>query len=237
MAGEGRPVLVVGVFYTQKNDRLTYWIIPGSTGNTFCIPANISTAPARPKEDRRVEFEQRTRIVKRRLVILESPFAGDIELNVAYARACVAHSLSVGEAPIASHLLYTQPGILRDDVPGERAAGIEAGLAWGFVAEATVVYLDLGESSGMTKGIERAKKEWRRVERRFLPDFDRGALMESLKADAGVLWRARIVDPISDAVETLKRAGIGPATRGALETWNGARLAKLNQEFRNASNA
>jgi hypothetical protein len=60
------------------------------------------------------------RTVKRRLVILESPFAGDIDLNVAYARACVAHRLSLGEAPIASHLLYTQPGILRDDVPEER---------------------------------------------------------------------------------------------------------------------
>lgn len=44
-----------------------------------------------------------------RLVILESPYAGNIEKNVAYARACVRDSLSRGEAPIASHLLYTQP--------------------------------------------------------------------------------------------------------------------------------
>jgi hypothetical protein len=35
-----------------------------------------------------------------------------------------------GESPIASHLLYTQPGILKDDVPEERPLGIEAGLAW-----------------------------------------------------------------------------------------------------------
>ena len=39
-----------------------------------------------------------------KLVILESPYAGDVEANVEYARACVRDSLSRGEAPIASHL-------------------------------------------------------------------------------------------------------------------------------------
>ena len=43
---------------------------------------------------------------------------------MAYARACVADCLRRGEAPIASHLLYTQPGVLDDDVPEERAQGI-----------------------------------------------------------------------------------------------------------------
>ena len=33
-----------------------------------------------------------------RLVILESPYAGDIERNVAYARACLRDSLLRGEA-------------------------------------------------------------------------------------------------------------------------------------------
>ena len=46
-------------------------------------------------------------------VILESPYAGDIERNVKYARMAVRDSLSRGEAPIASHLLYTQEGISR----------------------------------------------------------------------------------------------------------------------------
>ena len=58
-----------------------------------------------------------------RRVILESPYAGSVEENVAYARAAVRDSLLRGESPIASHLLYTQPGILRDDVPDERRAG------------------------------------------------------------------------------------------------------------------
>jgi hypothetical protein len=64
-----------------------------------------------------------------RRVILESPFAGDVERNVRYARACVRDSLLRGEAPIASHLLYTQPGVLNDDIEAERQHGIDAGLA------------------------------------------------------------------------------------------------------------
>jgi hypothetical protein len=107
-----------------------------------------------------------------RRVILESPYAGDVEANVAYARWCLRDCLIRGEAPIASHLLYTQPGVLDDKVPGERALGIEAGLTWGTEAEATVVYTARGISSGMKYGIERAKKEGRPVEHRNVGPLD-----------------------------------------------------------------
>ncbi len=103
-----------------------------------------------------------------KLVILESPYAGDIEANVAYARACVRDSLSRGEAPIASHLLYTQPGILRDEVAEERQWGIDAGLAWASKAETTVVYIDNGVSPGMAYGIANAQCAGRPVELRKL---------------------------------------------------------------------
>jgi hypothetical protein len=83
------------------------------------------------------------------LVIIESPYAGDIEANVEYARACMRDSLNRGEAPIASHLLYTQPGILRDEVPEERQWGIDAGLAWRGVADMAVFYVDRNWSGGM----------------------------------------------------------------------------------------
>ena len=92
-----------------------------------------------------------------RLVIIESPYAGDVDANVEYARRCVRDSLLRGEAPIASHLLYTQPGVLRDDVPEERQHGIDAGLAWRRVAEASVVYTDRGITKGMEYGIAEAK--------------------------------------------------------------------------------
>lgn len=67
------------------------------------------------------------------LVIIESPYAGtrdDIESNVEYARAAMHDCLTRGEAPYASHLLYTQPGVLRDEVPEERRLGIEAGIPY-----------------------------------------------------------------------------------------------------------
>lgn len=103
-----------------------------------------------------------------RRVIVESPFKGDVDANKRYARRALRDCLLRGEAPIASHLLYTQEGVLDDDVPGERALGIEAGLVWGKLAEATVVYADLGYSSDMLLGIERARNEFRTVETRFL---------------------------------------------------------------------
>lgn len=106
-----------------------------------------------------------------RRVIIESPYAGNTELHEAFARACLRDSLSRGEAPLASHLLYTQPGVLADADPTERRLGIEAGLAWGEAADATVVYMNYGVSPGMQKGIERARSEARPVEFRFLNEW------------------------------------------------------------------
>lgn len=106
------------------------------------------------------------------LVILESPFAGDVDRNVRYARACMRDCLRRGEAPFASHLLYTQPGVLNDLVSDERELGIEAGLAWGRAADKTVVYTDLGLSRGMEQGIARAQLEGREVEWRTLGKWE-----------------------------------------------------------------
>lgn len=89
-----------------------------------------------------------------RLVIIESPFAGEVEENIKYARLCVHDSIHQGEAPIASHLLYTQPGVLDDLIPGERALGIAAGLEWRRVADYSVFYTDRGWSSGMLAALE-----------------------------------------------------------------------------------
>lgn len=84
-----------------------------------------------------------------KLIVIESPYAGQVEENVEYARACIKDALGRGEAPIASHLLYTQPGILDDTVPQERALGIGAGLAWAYASDYAVFYVDKGVSKGM----------------------------------------------------------------------------------------
>lgn len=103
-----------------------------------------------------------------KLVIIESPYAGDIKINEEYARKAMRDCLFRGEAPYASHLLYTQDGVLDDGDKDQRKLGIEAGLCWGKMASKTVVYTDLGISEGMKQGIERAINEGREVEYRTL---------------------------------------------------------------------
>lgn len=93
------------------------------------------------------------------IVVLESP-----ERNVAYARRCLRDSLMRDEAPIASHLLYTQPGVLDDNDPHERLLGVNRGHAYLLVADLVAVYTDLGISPGMQTGIQRASMIGLRVD-------------------------------------------------------------------------
>jgi len=114
------------------------------------------------------------------LVIIESPFNGtpaEVKENVRYAILAMRDCLSRGEAPYASHLLYTQtpngyiPDDVKDDVIG-RDAGINAGLAWGAHASKTVVYTDRGISKGMQYGIAAAKERHRPVEYRTIDNYN-----------------------------------------------------------------
>lgn len=103
-----------------------------------------------------------------RLVIIESPYAGHVTANVAYAKRCLLDCLARGEAPIASHLLFTQSQLLDDRKPEDRQLGMEAGWAWMRVADALVVYTDNGVSSGMQRGILRASEYGLMVEHRTI---------------------------------------------------------------------
>lgn len=105
-----------------------------------------------------------------KFAIVESPFATNTitladgktyeateSWNIHYARACLHDCLvNHGEAPYASHLLYTQEGVLDDKVPEERDLGIRAGLEIGKKAALRVFYLDRGFSSGMQWGLRAA---------------------------------------------------------------------------------
>ena len=106
-----------------------------------------------------------------KIVIMESPYAGDIETNLEYCRAAMRDCLMRGEAPFASHALYTQEGVLRDDVPHERKHGIDAGFAFRRHADSTVVYEDLGVSTGMVEGIRHARDLGHEIEYRSLTDW------------------------------------------------------------------
>ncbi len=103
-----------------------------------------------------------------RLVIIESPYAGEVERNILYARRAMHDALRRGEAPIASHLLYTQPNVLDDNKPEERKLGIAAGLAWMKVADASIFYADYGISKGMEAAFEKANAEGQVIEFRYI---------------------------------------------------------------------
>jgi hypothetical protein len=121
-------------------------------------------------------------------VVIESPYAGDIKRNLRYLRAAMRDCLKRGESPYASHALYPQPGVLCDEDAGERDWGIQAGFAWRHAAEKTVVYTDLGTSTGMEYGIADAEKYDRPIEFRLLgPEWEAQA-EEDEKTRPGLGW-------------------------------------------------
>ena len=109
-------------------------------------------------------------------VIVESPYAGDTEAviarNVAYARLALRFALLHGFAPFASHLLYTQPGVLDDGVPWQRALGIKAGLHLGERCQETWLFIDWGISRGMRQGYTAAARAGRPYRLVTLGDWD-----------------------------------------------------------------
>lgn len=112
-----------------------------------------------------------------RRVVIESPYsaptAWGVRRNVTYLRACLRDSLRRGEAPFASHGLYTLEGVLDDRVEAERAQGMIAGWAWLTPAAiaADVVYCNLGISGGMMAGILCARRNGVILEFRKLKDW------------------------------------------------------------------
>lgn len=119
-------------------------------------------------------------------VVIESPYAGNVELNTLYVRACMRDSLLRGEAPFASHALYTLPGVLNEANPAEREIGIRAGFAIGRKLQKRVVYSDLGlDSSGVLRGIEEGQKLGQEMEQRTLPKEVAAALKKGLPTAKG----------------------------------------------------
>jgi hypothetical protein len=126
-----------------------------------------------------VIMEEDVKIPK--LVLVESPFRGkdynETRDNIFYARLCVRDSILREEAPYASHLFYTQTGLLDDKIESERMQGINAGLAWGSNAEVSAFYTDRGISRGMEYGKAAAKKAGRKIEERTLGSPEKVASM------------------------------------------------------------
>ncbi len=97
------------------------------------------------------------------LIIVESPYAGDIEANIAYAKRACLDCIENGETPFASHLFF--PQFLNEQEEVEREFGIERGYEIGTAFYWTSIcrvefnfrvafYIDNGWSPGMELALE-----------------------------------------------------------------------------------
>lgn len=120
-------------------------------------------------------------------VILESPFAGQVQRNKAYLQLCILDCLNThNESPLASHQMFTDA--LDDLVPEERETGIQALAAWRPFAQRSVVYVDFGISTGMRYGIAAAEGCGQPVEMRNLPRFDLALFYTERDAQQDTPW-------------------------------------------------
>ena len=114
-------------------------------------------------------------MTKEKLVYIASPYAGDVEANVSFAKEACRYAIRQGAVPVAVHLLY--PQLLDDRIPEEREAGLRMGLR---VLEACDEFWLCGEhiSAGMQKELEAAERlgipvrriSWQEMENRPEPE-------------------------------------------------------------------
>lgn len=100
------------------------------------------------------------------LVVMESPYTGDIPTNLTYARRCLRDCIARGELPFASHLLYTQ--VLNDAELKDRELGISLNLEMIVRCDYLVVYIDHGQSTGMLQAISFAVDLGKTIHYRYL---------------------------------------------------------------------
>ena len=103
-----------------------------------------------------IEKEEKAFFAFRPIVYVCSPFAGDVENNIAAARKYCRFAVDSGYLPIAPHLLF--PQFMDDNNPKER----ELAMFFGNVLMSKCVELWVfGDliSSGMAAEIERAKRK------------------------------------------------------------------------------
>lgn len=145
------------------------WEMAQEEGLTRARVYNIlRDSGVRMRERGRIPKTQRSAPLGRPLVIIESPWQGGREEHRVYLASCLKDSIARGEAPFASHGLYTMPGVLDDTVEAERELGMTVGHEVMRRAALVVVCTDLGITPGMVRGIETASRLGKKLEFRRL---------------------------------------------------------------------
>jgi len=95
-------------------------------------------------------------LTERTLVAIESPYAGNVEKNLEFARNICRYALANGKNPYAMHLFF--PQLMSDNIPSERKLGIECGLAW--TNQAQEVWFCLRPDEKISNGMQVAIDEF-----------------------------------------------------------------------------
>ena len=112
-----------------------------------------------------IEKDERSLRTFRPIVYICSPYAGDIEANVAAVRRYSRFAVDEGYLPIAPHLLF--PQFLNDSDPNERELGLFFGNA--LMSKCSEVWVFGNRiSSGMEAEINRAK--WKNYRLRYFTE-------------------------------------------------------------------
>lgn len=94
--------------------------------------------------------------MENKLVYICSPYRGEVERNLRYARELTRVALENGYVPITPHLYLTQ--VVNDEVPKEREKGIAAGKELLKHCKYILIGSKYGLSAGMLEEIGLAQK-------------------------------------------------------------------------------
>ena len=154
-----------------------------------------------------------------RLVTIESPYRADTQAgivrNITFARQICRIAVLHGYAPYASHLFYTQTGILEDSIPEERWLGMQAGLEWSSLSQEVWYCSRFGErmSLGMLEAFKRHVGEGLMVRSLQFVQDDAGMIASRSEQDA--MWLAsevadKIAVPVGFREQARRCAAVEP---------------------------
>lgn len=92
------------------------------------------------------------------IILVESPYSGDIQRNSEYARRAMLHVIEQGHTPIVPHLLY--PQVLDDSDPEQRETALQMCAELRRVAHEVWFFVDYGSSSGMERAMWEMVKDF-----------------------------------------------------------------------------
>lgn len=141
------------------------------------------------------------------IVILESPYSGQIPRNVAYAQRAMNDARERGEVVIMPHLLWTQHHLAPNHFVcdwdqkyevknGGREVSLRQIHKLRKIADKVIFYMDYGLSSGMKDGFDQCKKEGIPYEERFILEKEMDTQIARVRTCTGLDKSGRTLEEV-----------------------------------------